>query len=138
MNDIVQLAHAAAAAIDASVMAYGHAITTKAEDQAADGTIRLGRRILATLRGREQARPALDSAIRDLTGNPGDGDALAALRMLIRNVLAGDPELARQVRGILGDAVHLGVHNSQVSVERNSGIISTGSHAVNKVIGNDC
>jgi hypothetical protein len=136
MDDIIQLAHAAAAAIDASVIAYGHAVITKAEDQAADGTVRLGRRILASLRVRERARPALDNAIRDLARNPGDGDALAALRMQIRNLLASDPELVQQVRSLLGDSVDFGVNNSQVSVEQNSGIISTGSHAVNKVVGN--
>lgn len=136
MDDIIQLAHAAAAAIGASVMAYGHAVITKAEDQAADGTVRLGRRILASLRGRERALPALDSAIRDLAGNPGDGDALAALRVQIRNLLASDPELVQQVKSILGDSSDFGVHNSQVSVGQNDGIISTGSHAVNKVVGN--
>lgn len=137
MDDVVQLAHAAATAIEASVVAYGLAVVSKAEDQAADGTVRLGRRILESLRGKGRARHELDGAVRDLAGNPGDGDALAALRMQIRKVLANDPELIQQVRDILGESAGLGGHNAQISVERNDGIISTGSHAVNKVVGHD-
>ena len=136
MDDIVQIAHAAAAAIGAFVAAYGRAVLTKTEDQAADGTVRLGGRILASLRRKDRARPALDVAIQDLVNNPGDGDALAALRLQIRNLLADDPGLARQVRGMLGDDANPGAHNSHISVRQNDGIISTGSGAVNMVNGN--
>jgi hypothetical protein len=138
MDDIIQIAHAAAAAVDASVMAYGHAVITKAEDRAADGTVRLGQRILASLRQRKQTRPALESAIQDLAGNPADSDALAALRMQIRSMLASDKQLIQQVRGILRDSADSGIYNSRVSAKQNYGIISTGSYAVNKVAGNGC
>lgn len=134
MDDIAQLAQAAAAAIGASVLAYGHAVIMRAEDQAADGTVRLGQRLLARLRSRDSGRPVIDRAVRSLARDPSDAHKLGYMRQQIQRALDADPQLVLEVRDLLARGAASGASYSAISVEQNDGIISTGSHATNKVI----
>ncbi|WP_225849235.1 hypothetical protein [Streptomyces sp. HPF1205] len=116
--EIVQLVEQAGPYVSAAIGAYGAAVLSRAEnavvsaadaaadvaaDAAADVTARLGRRILQAVwrRRDEGGRTALASAVGDAVQEPDDADAAGALRQQIKRALREDPELAREVAGML-------------------------------------
>jgi succinate dehydrogenase/fumarate reductase flavoprotein subunit len=123
----------AAAAIGATVGAYGAKVLSRVDDAAADGTVRLGQRILARL-VRQGRSPGVERAVRVLAQAEPDeaADAAAALRLELRAVLKADPQLRADVAQLLGgsDAVASGPRSIAV-VGESSGINSTGDGAVN-------
>ena len=90
--------------ISAAMGAYGGAVLAKVRDDAADATVGLGRRLLQKVFGRRGEGEPLPAALEDLAADPGDGDALAAVRLVIRRALAADPGLESEVRAMLADA----------------------------------
>jgi hypothetical protein len=97
MLDPAALAHEIAPFITAAVGAYGAAVLTGAEDQAADATISFGRRLIRRLtRDGATARP-LAGAVSQLAASPADEDLRAYLRVTLRQVLQSDPELAAEI-----------------------------------------
>ncbi|KUL37838.1 hypothetical protein ADL22_20510 [Streptomyces sp. NRRL F-4489] len=122
-------------AAGAAVAAYGAAVLRQAEDEAAGATVRLGRRILARLRGRAADPAALDGAVADLAAEPDDPDALAALRFQIRRALAADPALVQEIAALLpaaGPDRNGGAGSVAVGGDV-SGIVSVGDGATNIV-----
>jgi hypothetical protein len=120
-------------AAGAAVALYGAAVLRRAEDEAADATVRLGRRLLARIRGGAADPAPLDGAITDLAADPGDPDALVALRLQIRRVLAADPALVGDLAALLpapGPAYSSGAGGVAVSGHV-SGIVSIGDGATN-------
>lgn len=90
--------------ISAAVGAYGGAVLARVRDDAADATVGLGRRLLQRVFGIKDEREPLPGPLADLASDPEDGDALAALRLLVRKALAADPALAAEVRSMLPGA----------------------------------
>ncbi|WP_228718465.1 hypothetical protein [Kitasatospora acidiphila] len=120
-------------AISAAVGAYGTGVLTRAEDAAADETIRLGQRLLDRILRRRPEPVPVRNAVSDLAEAGGDPDALAALRFQIRQVLVGDQQFAAELAELLppGATVHAAGDRSVAVGGTNSGIISTGDQAVN-------
>jgi hypothetical protein len=119
-------------AVGAAAGAYGQAVLSAAEDEAASGTVRLGQRLLAVLRRRAGNRGQVEAAVLDAAAHPGDRDFLAGLRAQVRKALEGDPGLTAELTALLaagGSAVAIG--GRAVAVHHNCGIISTGDGAVN-------
>lgn len=121
-------------AVGAAVSAYGVAVLTRAEDEAAGATVRLGQRLLDRLRGRSPEPEAIDAAVTDLAETDGDPDAVAALRLRIRQALTASPELLAELAELLprtpveaGGAGGVAVGGSV------TGIVSTGPDATNIV-----
>jgi hypothetical protein len=104
MSEVESLVGQAVPAIAAAVGAYGAGVLTQTEDAAAEATVRLGQRILARILHRAAQRPALEGAVVDLAENTGDADALAALRLQVRKALIQEPELLRELTGIVPSA----------------------------------
>ncbi|XIE79723.1 hypothetical protein AB6O49_20410 [Streptomyces sp. SBR177] len=98
MSEIEILLSQAVPAVSAAVSAYGAAVLTRAEDEAAGATVRLGQRLLERLRRNAPDRPALDAAVTDLAEAEDDPDAVAALRLRIRQALRDSPSCARSWR----------------------------------------
>lgn len=104
---------AALVALLAPVLGY----LLKAGETAADEAARaLGgeawgyaKRLWAKLRGGVEGRPAALEAAQDVAARPEDERARAALELQLEKVLAADPELAREVVGVLGEARAAGV-----------------------------
>jgi hypothetical protein len=96
--------------ISAAVGAYGGAVLARARDQAADATIGLGRRLLQRIFGHRDAAEPLPEPLADLAANPGDADALAAVRLAIRKALDADPALAEEVRTMLANGAGVVQH----------------------------
>ena len=118
----------------------GKALTV-VEDEAADETVRLGRRLLGRLRrgaedGGGGGRPQLEAAAADVAADPQDPDFQAALRGQVKKALGGidgveDPDLAADLAGLLaaaGVAVTASGERA-VAVARNEGVIATGDNA---------
>jgi hypothetical protein len=90
--------------VSAAVGAYGGAVLAKARDEAADATVGLGRRLLVRIFGNRAEGEPLPMPLADLAADPGDEDALAAVRLTVRRALAADPVLAAEVRSMLATA----------------------------------
>ncbi|MBR7835062.1 hypothetical protein KDL01_17435 [Actinospica durhamensis] len=85
-----------------TVRAYGTGVLDRAQDATGDVTVGLARRSWALIRGRAHRPAGLDLALADLADAPDDADNAQLLLLQIRKVLTGDPELLREVGGLLG------------------------------------
>jgi hypothetical protein len=90
--------------VSAAVAAYGGAVLARVRDEAADTTVGLGRRLLQRIFGFRGVKEPLPGPLADLAADPGDDDALAAVRLALRKRLAADPALAADVRSMLATA----------------------------------
>lgn len=88
-------------AVGAAVGAYGVSVLSRAEDQAADATVRLGQRLLDRILRRTPDRAPIEAAVTDLAATAGDPDALAALRLRLRGLLEENPSLAAELAALL-------------------------------------
>ncbi|MFJ3903856.1 hypothetical protein [Streptomyces sp. NPDC090025] len=134
MSEIEILLGQTVPAISAAVSAYGAAVLTRAEDEAAGATVRLGQRLLERLRRSGPDRPALEAAVTDLAEAGDDEDAVAALRLRIRRALRDSPELRAELAALLPapGAEAAGARTVTVGGDV-TGIVSTGDGATNIV-----
>jgi hypothetical protein len=117
--------------VTAAVGAYGGAVLARANDQAADATVGLGRRMLRRVFG-TRAAGDVPQPVADLAADPGDPDLQAALRVAIRRLLAADAELAGDLRGMLAGAAAVTVTASgerSIAAQSITGVASTGDDA---------
>jgi hypothetical protein len=116
--------------VTAAVGAYGGAVLAKANDQAADATVGLGRRMLQRIFG-TRAAGDVPQPVADLAGHPGDPDMQAALRVAIRKMLDADAGLAAEVRSMLpGAGVSVTASGERsIAAQSITGIASTGDDA---------
>lgn len=130
-GDVAVLAGELSPYVAAAVGAYGGAVLAKVRDDAADATVGLGRRLLVRIFGQRRAGEELPGALADLAAAPGDGDALAAVRLQIRKALEGDPALRAEVtRMLAGGAVHVtAAGDRSVAGQVISGVTVTGDNA---------
>jgi len=91
--------------VSAAVGAYGGAVLAKVRDDAADATVGLGCRLLVRIFGNKGEGEPLPEPLAELAAEPGDGDAMAAVRLAVRRALADDPVLEADVRSMLATAV---------------------------------
>lgn len=103
-GDVVSLAAEVTPYISAAVGAYGGAVLAKVNDEAADATVGLGRRLLKRIFGPRDQGELLPEPLADLAADPDDGDALAAVRLRVRQALAADGALEAEVRAMLAAA----------------------------------
>ncbi|MCG6499328.1 hypothetical protein [Kitasatospora sp. A2-31] len=89
-------------AVTSAAAAYGGTVLIRAEEAAADATVGLGQRIIASVWRRRdtQQRTELEACLDDAT-RPGDDDALGAVRHQIRRALRSDPELLAELAALL-------------------------------------
>jgi hypothetical protein len=125
------LATAVVPYVTAAVAAYGTSVMERIRDGAADATaeatVGAGRRLLRRILQRDVSRAGVTDVVTDLAHDPTDEDRVAALRLLLRKVLAVDSGLATDVRAILQEAPAMTAAEARsVAVQQNSGIIQTG------------
>jgi hypothetical protein len=109
-GDPVSLAAELTPYVSAAVAAYGGAVLAKARDEAADTTVNLGRRLLQRIFGSRRADEPLPDPLAVLADDPADGDALAAVRLAIRQALGRDRALAADIRSMLPPAASVTQH----------------------------
>lgn len=103
-GDVMSLAAEMTPYVSAAVGAYGGAVLAKVQDDAAAATVSLGCRLLQRVFGFRREGEPLPGPLADLVTDPDDGDALAAVRLAARKVLAADPVLEAEVRSMLASA----------------------------------
>jgi hypothetical protein len=101
MIEVTTLAGQLMSFVLAAVKAYGGKVLEDTQDDAAEATAGLGRRVLQRIFGRRRAGEPLPEPLADAAADPQDEDAAAALRLAIRKVLAADPALRGEVEGML-------------------------------------
>jgi hypothetical protein len=114
--------------VTAAVGAYGVAVLTRVNDQAADATVGLGRQILQRIFG-VRAAGDVPQPVADLAADPDDPDLQAAVRVAIRKLLAADANLAGDLRGVMAGAAAVTVTASgerSIAAQTITGIASTG------------
>ncbi|WP_336051673.1 hypothetical protein [Streptomyces sp. CA2R101] len=133
MSDINALVGQIVPAVGAAVGAYGVSVLNRAEDQAADATVRLGQRLLDRILRRTPDRAPIEAAVTDLAATAGDPDALAALRLRLRGVLAENPSLAAELAALLPEPPAAQADGARSVAVSGSvpGIVSTGDAAIN-------
>jgi hypothetical protein len=82
----------------AAVGAYGTAVLSRAEDQAAGATVSLGQRLIHRLvHGAPDGTTEVTGAISKLIRSPADADLQAFLRVAVADALRADPATATEV-----------------------------------------
>jgi hypothetical protein len=117
--------------LTAAIGAYGAAVLQRAEGDAADATVGLGRQVLQRIFGSRAAGEELPVPVADVVADPGDEDAAAALRLAVRKALAADPELRADVEGLLaaGGVSVTAAGDRSVAAQTITGIAATGDNA---------
>jgi uncharacterized protein YlxW (UPF0749 family) len=102
-GELVQVVEQAGPYVTAALGAYGAGVLARAEAAAVDGSANVGRRILRAVwrRRDERGRAELEAAVTDAASEPDDADAAAALRQQVKRALREDPELLRELAGLL-------------------------------------
>jgi hypothetical protein len=103
----------------AAIGAYGTAVLTKVQGDAADATVNIGQRLLQRVFGVRKEHEALPAPLAQAVGAPGDADALGALRLAIRAALEADPAMLDEVRGILASG-QVTVHAPRITSHRDT------------------
>lgn len=126
-GDILQVVNDATPFIASAAASYGSAVLAQAQDEAANATIRAGRRILLRVFGHREADDPIAGLLDEVAADPSDPDTVGALRRELRNALTEDSQLVADLRAMLGGAA------PAVTVGTNEGIISTGAAATNTI-----
>lgn len=131
MSELEAVVGQAVPLIGAAVGAYGAEVLTRVEAAAADATVGLGARLLDRIRRRTGKPAAVDAAVADLAGSPGDSDALSALRFQVRKALTEDPQLLAEIAEMIPARGAVAVEgNRSVGIGgNNTGIVVTGDGA---------
>jgi hypothetical protein len=116
-TDVASLAAELTPYLSTALGAYGTAVLARAEGEAADATVSLGHRLLKRIFGTRDGGEPLPEPLADLAADPGDSDALVAVRLAVRKALAADPGLAAEVRSMLAGAPPVG---QQISAGRDA------------------
>jgi hypothetical protein len=88
----------------------GAQASTESLGEQAGGAIRdLAQRLWHRIHPTLETKPQAAEAVTDVAEHPDDEDSAAALRVQIRKVLEGDPDLARELASSLQEAQQAGI-----------------------------
>jgi hypothetical protein len=130
-SELAVLADQVSPYVTAAVAAYGGAVLAKANDQAADATVRLGRQMLQRIFGKKAARE-VPQPVADLADDPVDPSLRVALRAAIRKAFTEDEGLVGDLRSMLPGAAAVTVTASgerSIAAHTITGVASAGDDA---------
>lgn len=130
MIEVAVLAGELMSCVVAAARAFGDRVLNKAQDDVAEATIGLGRRVLQRIFGTGQAGEPLPGPVADVVADPQDEDAVAALRLAIRKALVADPQMHAEVEQMLaGAGVTITASGERsIAVQTITGIATTGDN----------
>jgi hypothetical protein len=130
-GDVASLAAEMTPYVSAAAAAYGGAVLAKVRDDTADATVSLGRRLLQRVFGTHDDGDGLPEPLQDVVADPIDVDALAALRLYVRKVMASDSALETEIREMLAAAGVMVTASGERSISAQviSGIANTGDNS---------
>lgn len=105
--DVVELAKAAAQALAPALpflLEIGKTAQAEATKELGDGAWQAAKRFWSRLTGLGSSGQAVTAAATEVATAPGDPDALAALRLQLRKLLAEHPELLAETETFLQEA----------------------------------
>lgn len=128
-GDMAVLAAQVMPYVSSAVGAYGGAVLADIKDEAADATVSLGRRLLQRIFGTQTSGQNLPEPLADVVADPGDEDAIAALRLTVRKTLEADTELQHDVKIMLAPAEGTAAASGEQSIAARSisGVAITGN-----------
>jgi hypothetical protein len=103
-GDIAQVAGDAVPFVTAAVGTYGLAVLARTQEEAANATVELGRRMAQRIFGPRAEGEQLPEAVADMVADPDDPDAEAVLRRAVRKALLADETLVADLRALLARA----------------------------------
>lgn len=103
-GDIAQVAGDAVPFVTAAVGTYGLAVLARTQEEAANATVELGRRMTQRIFGPRAEGEQLPEAVADMVADPDDPDAEAVLRRAVRKALLADETLVADLRALLAQA----------------------------------
>ena len=103
-GDIAQVAGGAVPFVTAAVGAYGLAVLARTQEEAANVTVELGRRMAQRIFGSRAEGEQLPEAVADMVADPADPDTEAVLRRAVRKALLADEALVADLRALLAQA----------------------------------
>jgi hypothetical protein len=112
----------------AALKSYRGAVLDKVNDDSADATVSLGRRLLQKIFGHKK-QGELPTVLAEVIDDPDDEDYQGALRAVIRKALENDAQLLAEVREIVKAA------GTTVTVGPQTATADHGSIAQNSVAG---
>ncbi len=130
MIEVAVLAGELMSLVVAAVRAFGDRVLNEAQDDAAEATIGLGRRVLQKIFGTRKVGESLPEPVADVVADPQDEDAVAALRLAIRKALAADPQLHTEVEQMLAGAgvTVTAAGERSIAAQTITGIAATGDN----------
>ncbi|MEU6656855.1 hypothetical protein ABZ904_48060 [Streptomyces sp. NPDC046900] len=101
--EITQWVQQASPAVTAAASAYGASVLTRAQDAAADATVGLGQRILQAVwqRRDDAGRAEMERVVDEAADEQDDAYTSAVLSKLLKRALQDDPELRKELVGML-------------------------------------
>jgi len=131
-GDVSSLAAEMVPYMSAAASAYGGAVLATLQDDAADVTVGLGRRLVQRVFGIRKSGEELPEPLADLVESPNDEDAAAALRLAVRKALQASPTLKAEVESLLATAGATMAASGERSISGQtiSGIAATGDHGI--------
>src|SRR5438477_939322 len=135
MIDLTGLAAQLVAALGPAVPMLLGKVADGLAQGAQQDAVDLAKTLWARLRPSIDARPAAHEAVEDVAEDPSNEDARAALRQQLRKLLAENPDMQRDLAGILSQAESRGVPSLHVEASgarsvalggNNLGSITTG------------
>jgi hypothetical protein len=128
-GDVAQVVSEATPYVVAAASAYGGAVLAKVQQEAADATVGVGRRLAQKIFGVRGEDEPIPEALADVIDDPADPDNVAALRKAIRKLLSADEELAAEVAAEVA-GVRIGASGERsVAAHTISGVVVTGDNA---------
>jgi hypothetical protein len=103
-GEVATLVGDAAPYVTAAIGAYGGAVLSKVQDDAADATVGVGRRLLQRIFGQRTEDEPLPSPLAALAADPSDAGALGMVRWSMRQALNADAAMLQEVSSILASA----------------------------------
>jgi hypothetical protein len=124
-EDVAALVKDVTPSLISALRAYGGSVLAKINDDGADETVSLGRRLLQKVFGHKKDGEPLPTVLAEVIDNPDDEDYLGTLRTAIRKALQGDAQLLAEVREILKEARPPVTAGPQTAAADHGGIAQT-------------
>ncbi len=114
----------------AAIRAFGDRVLNNAQDDAAEATIGLGRSVLQKIFGTRKVGEPLPEPLADAVADPEDDDAMATLRLALRQALAANPQLCAEVEHMLAGAgvTVTAAGERSIAAQTITGIAATGDN----------
>ncbi|MDN3020601.1 hypothetical protein [Streptomyces sp. S.PB5] len=129
-ENLIGIANDAMPYVMTALGAYGAAVLTQVQEEAAVGTVSLGRRLAQKIFGTRQEGEEVPEELTDAIEDPQDPDNRGALRKAIRKALANDAALAAEVSKLVAQ-----IRALEKMAEPGQHVTWHGDHSVNVVGG---